>query len=168
MPPKKYAKALLEIMMKENLTEPVREDMKNIKKITKEKTACDYLADRAVSKKDKMDVFLGCHPLTRSFLNVVMDNKREKELYEISREYMGLLNKRLNEADAEVSSRIALLPKEKNRLKEKLEKMFRKKVDITFKIDRNIIGGLNVKIGDKVIDGTINGKLAGIREALVA
>ncbi len=168
MAAKKYAKALLEIMMKENLTAPVREDMKNIKKIAKEKTSCDYLADRAVSKKDKMDVFLGCHPLTRSFLNVVVDNKREKELYEISREYMDLLNKRLNEADAEVLSRIPLLPKEKIKLQAKLEKMTRKKVNITFRLDRNIIGGLNIKIGDKVIDGTINAKLAGIREALVA
>jgi F-type H+-transporting ATPase subunit delta len=165
---KKYAKALMEIMMKENLIGPVREDIKDIRKITADKKACDYLADRAVSKKDKMDSFLGCHPLTKSFLNMVIDNKREKELYGISREYMNMLNSRLKEADVEVSSGIALSVREKEALRQKLEARLKRKVNLTYKIDRQIIGGLRLRYDSTVLDATVNEQLSEMLARMVA
>ena len=157
---RRYAKALLEVMAKENLIGPVRTDMYNIKDLTKEKNACDYLSDKMVTRRDKIEAFLSCNPLTRSFLNMVMDYKQEKELYEISKEYIDMLNEQIGEADVEVSSSVALLPREKTMLKEKLERRLGKKANLFFRIDKKLIGGLSVHYGDKVIDGSINGMLA--------
>ncbi len=162
----KYARALLDTVIEDNVTEPVRADMKNIREILRDKKVRDYLSNRAVPKKDKMEAFSGCHPLTKSFLSMVMDSRREKELYDISREFMDLLNKKMNEAEAEVTSSIALTAAEKKELGGKLEEKFGRKVNITYRIDRKMIGGMLIKFDGNVMDGTVNGRLSEMRERL--
>ena len=165
---RKYAKALMDVMIKEDLIGPVKEDFENIRRITSAKKACDYLANRAVSKKEKMDVFLGCHPLTKSFLSMVIDNKRERELYDISRQYMDMLNTRLGEADVEVFSKIPLSQGERSHLKERLQERLKKKANMVFRTDKSIIGGLIVKYGGTVLDGTVNAQLTDMLTMMTA
>jgi F-type H+-transporting ATPase subunit b len=62
---------------------------------------------------------------------------------------------------AEVTSALPLTTAEQNSVK----KSFNAK-DVTFKVNPAILGGLVVKIGDKVLDGSVAGKLAGLRQNL--
>jgi len=62
---------------------------------------------------------------------------------------------------AEVTSALPLTDAEQ----ESVKKNFNAK-DVTFKIDPAILGGLVVKIGDKVLDGSVAGKLEGLRQTL--
>jgi F-type H+-transporting ATPase subunit b len=62
---------------------------------------------------------------------------------------------------AEVTSALPLTDTEQ----ESVKKNFNAK-DVTFKIDPAILGGLVVKIGDKVLDGSVAGKLEGLRQTL--
>ena len=63
--------------------------------------------------------------------------------------------------DAEVTSALPLTSAEQ----ESVKKSFDAK-EITFKVDPAILGGLVVKIGDKVLDGSVAGKLEGLRQSL--
>jgi F-type H+-transporting ATPase subunit b len=38
--------------------------------------------------------------------------------------------------------------------------------EISFKVDPSILGGLVIKVGDKVLDGSVAGKLDGLRQTL--
>jgi F-type H+-transporting ATPase subunit b len=38
--------------------------------------------------------------------------------------------------------------------------------DVAFKVDPNILGGLVVRVGDKVIDGSVSGKLQGLKQSV--
>jgi F-type H+-transporting ATPase subunit delta len=167
MSAKKYAKALFEVMTDEGATEAVAADIRGIKKIMKQKNTRDYLADRMVSKKDKMDAFLSCHPLTRGLLNLVIDNKKERQLYNISREYMDMLNRKQRTLAVEVSSCIALTKKEKEGLEQKLADHFKKKVSAIYCLDRKIIGGIYIRSDNSYIDGTVNGTLEGLYASMV-
>jgi F-type H+-transporting ATPase subunit b len=62
---------------------------------------------------------------------------------------------------AEVTSALPLTGAEQ----ESVKKNFNAK-DVTFKVDPSILGGLVVKIGDKVLDGSVAGKLEGLRQNL--
>ena len=62
---------------------------------------------------------------------------------------------------AEVTSALPLTKDEQDAVK----KNFGAK-DVTFKVDPAILGGLVVKIGDKVLDGSVAGKLEGLRHSL--
>lgn len=62
---------------------------------------------------------------------------------------------------AEVTSALPLTSEEQ----EAVKKSFNAK-EVAFKIDPSILGGLVVKIGDKVLDGSVAGKLEGLRQSL--
>jgi F-type H+-transporting ATPase subunit delta len=57
---------------------------------------------------------------------------------------------------------------ELDHVREKLETMTGKKVELTLKIDPDIIGGIIIRIGDQVIDGSVRNKLEKMRARLVA
>jgi F0F1-type ATP synthase delta subunit len=40
------------------------------------------------------------------------------------------------------------------------------KGEVTFKVDPNILGGLVVRVGDKVLDGSVSGQLGALRQSL--
>jgi len=63
--------------------------------------------------------------------------------------------------DAEVTSALPLTSAEQEAVKKNFDAK-----EITFKIDPAILGGLVVKIGDKVLDGSVAGKLEGLRQSL--
>ncbi|MFQ6015028.1 MAG: ATP synthase F1 subunit delta [Anaerolineae bacterium] len=67
----------------------------------------------------------------------------------------------------EVRSAVPLTVKEKATLKQKLAKRFSDDLEFRFRIDESLIGGVRVKIGDQVIDGSVAGKLEALREQLV-
>jgi len=63
--------------------------------------------------------------------------------------------------DAEVTSALPLTSAEQEAVKKNFDAK-----EITFKVDPSILGGLVVKIGDKVLDGSVAGKLEGLRQSL--
>lgn len=69
-------------------------------------------------------------------------------------------------AEAEVRSAIALTPSELHNLEEKLAKAAGQKVRLINVIDPDLIGGIVVKIGDTVIDGSVTTQLSRLKEYL--
>jgi F-type H+-transporting ATPase subunit delta len=53
-------------------------------------------------------------------------------------------------------------------LKEKLQNLFKKDVAITAKVDATILGGLIVRVGDMVFDGSVDGQLNLLKKATLA
>ncbi len=52
-------------------------------------------------------------------------------------------------------------------LKQQLEKSFGHKVDIEFRINPEILGGLRIRVGNTVMDGSITGKLESLKSELI-
>jgi F-type H+-transporting ATPase subunit delta len=54
----------------------------------------------------------------------------------------------------------------KDALVENLKKVFKKDVRLTTKVDPSILGGLIVRVGDTVLDGSVDGQLAALRKTV--
>ncbi len=67
---------------------------------------------------------------------------------------------------AKVTSAIALTDSEKMAIESKMRSQFGKDLAFEFVVDSSILGGVVVRIGDKVIDGSVAGKLAALQEKL--
>ena len=66
---------------------------------------------------------------------------------------------------AEVTSALPLNDKEQSTVKKSvLQKVGAK--NVAFRVDPSILGGLVIKVGDKVVDGSVAGKLEGLRQSL--
>ena len=72
-----------------------------------------------------------------------------------------------NTVIAKVKSVIELTPEESKKLKENLEKKYNKTVILEHEIDKSILGGLYVRVGNDVIDGSIKSKLDEMRALIL-
>ncbi len=72
----------------------------------------------------------------------------------------------LKGASAEVISALPLTSDEQVIVKKEILAKMGSKSEVSFKIDPSILGGLVVRVGDKVLDGSVAGKLDGLRQNL--
>jgi F-type H+-transporting ATPase subunit b len=68
--------------------------------------------------------------------------------------------------NAVVTSALPLTKKEEDTVKKDVLKKLGGKGDVAFQVDPNILGGLVVRVGDKVLDGSVSGQLSSLRQSL--
>lgn len=103
-----------------------------------------------------------------SFLVLVLDKHRIEYLLAMAKEYERLVKEDQGILQTRVITTRALDPVFRNRLKEELEKSTGKKIEMILKIDPQIIGGIIVILGDKIIDSSIRGQLDELKEEMLA
>ncbi len=116
------------------------------------------------STKEKAELFGGLFGdlLTeqkRNFIYILSENARLMLLPQIAVIFKELYLKYENTTRAEVFSAFSLNKKQKERLVKKLSQKFNQQIILTEHIDSKLIGGLIIKVGDLVIDGSIRSKL---------
>lgn len=121
-------------------------------------------------KKDVLNaVFKGrIDETTLIFLNLLIDKRRFDELPDIQREYDRLALTTQNIARATAVSAVPLSQVETDELVKSLEAKTGKRIELTVEMDQSVIGGVLVRIGDVVYDGTIRGNLERLRARLLA
>jgi len=102
----------------------------------------------------------------RNLVQVLVDNDRlvvvpeVRVLFEdLKREHEGLL-------EAQITSAFALDDEQKIRLVRRLETRYQRKVSAQVSVDPQLIGGVKIVVGDKVLDATVRGKLDAMAAAL--
>ena len=103
-----------------------------------------------------------------NFLMLLIDKGRMKLLPGIFDEFSKLADKKKNLLNMTIISASSLEESQINEIKEKYRKLYNAyyvKADI--EIDVGLIGGVKVRIGDKVTDGTIKGRLESLKHLLV-
>ena len=103
-----------------------------------------------------------------NFVRVLADNGRLEVLAEIRAQYDALKNAREGMVEAEVSTAFELDAAQVADLVARLEKRTGRKVKARVSVDKALIGGVKVVIGDKVIDGSVRAQLAALETALKA
>ncbi|HKY69656.1 MAG TPA: F0F1 ATP synthase subunit delta [Gammaproteobacteria bacterium] len=111
------------------------------------------------------DVFT---PKAKAVLELLGEGKRFSFLPEIFRFFEVLRKADEKLIEAKVVSAIPLEEEDKNKLKTALEKRFMKKINLTCITDPLQIGGVLVRVGDFVLDGTLKGRLAKLTQAIVS
>jgi len=74
--------------------------------------------------------------------------------------------KKLSGASAEVTSALPLTKKEEETVKSEVLDKIGKEVPVNFNVETGILGGLVIRVGDKVLDGSVAGKLESLRQSL--
>ena len=103
-----------------------------------------------------------------NFVRVLARNDRLSLLPEIRQQFEVLKNERQGVIEAEVQSAFELNEAQLKDLVERLEKRTGRKVRPHVSVDRELIGGVKIVLGDKVIDGSARAQLAALETALKA
>ena len=72
----------------------------------------------------------------------------------------------LSGASSEITSALPLTPAEQEAVKRDVLSKIGDQATVTFRVDPSILGGLVVRVGDKVLDGSVSGQLEGLRQSL--
>ena len=105
-------------------------------------------------------------PAVERFLMLVVQKNDDLVLPQISSEFNRLVDVERGEADGEAVSAVPLTPEQIAALQSALQARFGVKVRLKTRVNENILGGLIVRVGDRLIDGSVANKLATLREEL--
>ena len=108
----------------------------------------------------------GFTPLVRDFLAVVAKNRRLFAVPAMIEAYLRSLAERRGEVTAEVTAALPLSDGQLGLLSEQLRRSVGRRVSLEVKVDPGLIGGLIVKLGSRMIDGSVNSKLQRLQLAM--
>ena len=125
-------------------------------------------AQKRVSILDTVNARIGCGPKVRNFLAVLIRHERLAALGEIFEEYRLEMNRRLAISDAVVVTARPLQDQERASLEGQVAALAGTRINATFRQDKSLIGGVIVRIGSTIYDGSVRGRLDRLKERLVS
>ncbi len=169
----KYGMAIFELADEKNLLDAVKEELAAVNALFAEHPDLQQFVSNprvpTVAKRDVLrQVFADkVQPFILSFLLLVTDRRREAILPDIIKAYNRFLNERRGLVEARVTTARELAPAEYEALTARLGKRLNRQVVLEKAIDPSIIGGVVVRIGDKLIDGSVVRQLKQLESALM-
>lgn len=170
---RRYALALYEIAESKGRVEEYLSDLREVVNVIKTNSEFyQVIKHPQISSTRKKELFKSIFKDAidqelLTFLLVLIDKDRILYLEEKLNEMQKIHLERNNTLLAVVKTVIQLEEEQRNTLKNKLERIYDKKVIINEEIDKTIIGGVYVRIGNDVIDGTIKSKLEEMKELML-
>lgn len=169
----RYALALMELGERHESLDTFENDLQTIKStLDSSKDLEDFLNHPAISVVGKKEVLEKVFKESVSqymynFLQVLLDRNRLFVFRTIVEHYRNLLNKKRNIVVAQVITAIDIDEDTRNRVKHKLDSLFCCNIKIESKIDSDILAGMVIKVGDRIIDGSIKTKLDNMKKQII-
>ena len=169
-----YAQAVFNVARAENMVDQVEDELRQLKdEITNNLELKKNLTDPSIENYEKIKVMLEIlgddgSKAIKSFAAMMVILDAVDSFEQIYRDFVELTNQLKRQVSIEVISVIELDKEILNEIKENVDKKTGLDVRIKNVLDKNIIGGIVIKIGDKVIDLSIKDKLEDLKNKLKA
>ncbi|MBP2651101.1 MAG: synthase subunit delta [Firmicutes bacterium] len=169
----RYAHAIFELASDKKIIDAVERELLLITEAMNEsKDLASLLCHPQVPAEVKKDTVVklfssDLSEYVRNFLFLLFDRRRETALLAIVEEFRTLANRARNIIEAEVTTAMPLAQDQEKGLSEKLSVVTGKNVILKTQVDKRILGGVIVKIGDKLIDGSVERQLKTLKAALL-
>lgn len=166
---RRYAEAIYEIASSSNKVQEIHSTLNSVMELYQNndefKTFITHpLVDLEEKKKVLGNIFKDIDEVITNIIFYILDKKRINNIKNIVAEYLKIYYEKNGILDVEAT--FATIPSEaqKEKLIANLMKKTGKRVKLVVKIDKSILGGGIIKIGDTVIDGSIRKELEAIRK----
>lgn len=170
---KRYARAFFKIAGEEGRYESYYDELGRFSAILNEnKKLSEFLANPIFALSDKKVVVesllekIRVSPLTSNFLKLLVDKRRIGILSDILGCYRELMDIALQKVRVTVKTAFPLTGETSARLQNGLERLTDRKVEMIVLEDRSLLGGVVVRVGDTLYDGSVRTQLNNIRNLL--
>ena len=132
----------------------------------------EYFEQLLIPAKEKKDIAgkifaENISDTTLNFLMLLLDKRRQAYLDSILEEYMSMADEIKNITKGELISAQEVPADEVKALAEKLSASTGKQVQLEQTVDPSLLGGVKIRIGDQIMDGTIAKKLEMLKSQLM-
>jgi F-type H+-transporting ATPase subunit delta len=167
-----YARALYQAAKEEGRLEQVRRDLGEfVQAIDSSPDLKRLLSAEEITDLRKTQVLMelteGGDELMRNLLRLMVDKGRETEVSATYRAFVTLVEQAQGLVHVEVVSAIPIPADVEQALRSKIESSLKKKVELALTVDKEILGGLRLRIGDRVADASVRHRLEQLREMLI-
>lgn len=168
-----FVNALLEVAAKKGQFEQIEKDLDLVcDVITRHEDFKKVLLHPSVTRNDKKDLIKKVFGepvsgLMRNFLNLLVDRRKELVLESIPDVYKKTIDEKKGVLRAKVQTVIPITGDRLNNLKKRLAKITGKSVEIEVVKDPQILGGMVIRIGNNMIDGSVASRLKNLKARLL-
>lgn len=120
------------------------------------------------AKMDLLQRILRPNPVTAGLLQVMVEGRSLKLLGGVLRTYRSLRAVRAREVSATAVTATPLSRMEVEKIQAVLERALKKKVRLAVKIQKSLLGGLMIQVGERRLDGTVKGTFDRLERQLLA
>ena len=169
--PRRYAQAVFSIALEREELDRWQSDLRRIASLVEDAVLVDWLESPKFHFGDKTKLVSerleDVNPLALNLVYLLITRGRLSMVGDIADEYQRLLDSYRGIEHAEVITAIPLNDEDKLRVEKRLSVITGKKVMLKPEVDSSVIGGVIVRIGDKLLDGSTRSKLEVLNRELV-
>jgi F-type H+-transporting ATPase subunit delta len=129
-----------------------------------------YLFSPYLSSEEKKEglkrAITGAEPELINFLELLIDKHRMPEIFRIRRELDELWKHENRRIDVTVTSAVELDPAVVEKIGQEVERQTEEKVDLSSRVDSDILGGIVLQVGNMVLDASIRSRLEKLRKSV--
>jgi F-type H+-transporting ATPase subunit delta len=161
----RYAKSLLDLALERNELEKVYADIQLILHTIRENRDLAAMLKSPVIKTEKKKIVLNeifskeLSAVTNSFLQLIATHKREEYVDMIGEEFIAKYKKHKNILTAVITTASGLDEELRKKIYELVKKQMNSEIELVEKINKELIGGFILRVGDKQNDTSILGKI---------
>jgi F-type H+-transporting ATPase subunit delta len=170
---RRYAEAIFEIAERDKTVDTWLEQLDRVAGAVLVESVVRQLEDPQIAFQKRHDAFSALFhgemlkPLS-NLLALVLRRRRLDLLPDIAHEFRRLYNRREGIVEATAVSAAKLDQAEIDALRQRLEKMTGGRVELAVAVDPALLGGIQVRLGDLLIDGSVRGRLERLRGKIVS
>ncbi len=168
-----YAKSLLEVAIEQNVAEQVGAELAELRQIVLDhEDVRRFFESPGISETQRaavLDKALGEQgaPLVRNFLHVLNRRAMLSRLADIAQAYKSLLDAHLGKIDVDLTVAVRLSDEELEKVRQRIGAALGKDPVISQQVDDGIIGGMILRVEDRVIDASVRQQLQTIKKRLL-
>ena len=169
---RRYAAALFNVTVRENLLEQTEQDLHSIVGVWGDNSLIDEtMAHPQIPIEKKRSILRqlfgnAVGPIVLNFVLYLLDKQRLDLLLPIEREYQRLADEHRRIVRAHVTTAVPLAEDQAEALRQKINGQTGLNVILVPTVDPRIVGGVIVRVGDQLWDGSIRGYLTELRQRL--
>jgi F-type H+-transporting ATPase subunit delta len=170
---KRYALALFQIASEKQVLAEVEQELRTVKEVVKNNPELTvFLKSPKLSNEKKKEVlnqaFGSASTYVRNTLMILVDRHREDQIAEVADEFINLANDAKGIAEARVYSVQPLSAEQAEAISAAFAPQVGKQtLHIENIVDSNLLGGVKLRIGNRIFDGSLRGKLDRLERKLL-
>lgn len=170
---KRYALALFQLAKEQQLLEKVGEELRIVKEVLFVNDELKAILKSPKVLKDKKkeiltEAFGSLNTYVLNTLMLLIDRHREDEMVAVAEEFIELSNEEKGIEEADVYTIRPLTDEEKSALSSSFAaKIGKKSLQIENIVDSELLGGIKIRIGNQIYDGSLRGKLDRLERKLL-
>lgn len=166
---RRYAQAAFNIARDAGTIDVWRRDVADIASLLSESELAPVLDDRRRPLDVRLaivDRALDVSPLALNLARLLVQKGRSLDAGEVARIFGEMADDYAGIVHAEITTAVELAPDQVDRIEGQLSSNLDKKVEATARVDPAIIGGIIVRVGDRMVDASIRTRLKQLRKEL--